>query len=307
MPHLANYPAVIELIGGSPAAERARAAMNRASDSNDPVLISAETGLNLSTVARAIHDASSRASLAFAPIDCAAHDARELADRIFGGLTTGGTVVLENLNELPTQLQARLALVLRDGQIEVEGSGHAIAVDVRIVATVCGNIDEDIRNDTLRRDLCSRFLLRIDLPPLRQRPSDIPILIGCLVAEAAPASQVPLPTFSREALTLLAALPWRRNFEELREVIDVLVLSAVGGTVRLEDVLGHVPLERMSASHPNTASLREARMSFEREYIASVLRRHRGRMEEAARSLGVQRTNLYRKVRQLGIGITRAK
>jgi DNA-binding NtrC family response regulator len=116
-----------------------------------------------------------------------------------------------------------------------------------------------------------------------------------------------VPTFSREALALLAALPWRRNFEELREVLDVLVLVADGGAVvQLDDVLGHVPLERLWTRPAGASSLREARQDFEREYIASVLSRHRGRMDEAARTLGVQRTNLYRKVRQLGIGRARS-
>ena len=116
-----------------------------------------------------------------------------------------------------------------------------------------------------------------------------------------------MPSFSREALALLAALPWRRNFEELREVLDVLVLVAEGGAIQLDDVLAHVPIERLWARPPGTESLREARHHFEREYISAVLSRHRGRMDEAARTLGVQRTNLYRKVRQLGIGRARLK
>ena len=148
-----------------------------------------------------------------------------------------------------------------------------------------------------------RFNLRLELPPLRQRAADIPMLIGCLVGDAAATARVPVPTFSREALTLLAALPWRRNFHELREVLEVLVLAVVGSAVRLEDVLDHVALEPVVWSQASATNLREARLSFERHYIAKVLNRHRGRMDDAARSLGMQRTNLYRKVRQLGIGL----
>ena len=128
-----------------------------------------------------------------------------------------------------------------------------------------------------------------------------------MAADAAAASGVDVPAFSREALALLSALPWRRNLEELREVLDVLVLVAERATIQLDDVLEHVPIERLWTRPPGATSLREARNDFEREYIAAVLSRHRGRMDEAARTLGVQRTNLYRKVRQLGIGRTRSK
>jgi two-component system nitrogen regulation response regulator NtrX len=134
------------------------------------------------------------------------------------------------------------------------------------------------------------------------------MLIGCVAADSATASGVPLPTFSREALTLLAALPWRRNFDELREVLDVLMAAADGGLVALEDVLCRIPLERtalLSGRQPGTVSLREARMSFEREYIAAVLHRYGWRINEASRTLGIQRTNLYRKLRQLGIARAR--
>jgi DNA-binding NtrC family response regulator len=305
--HTERFPATVELMGGSPAAEQARRIVARASGGSEPVLISAEAGLDPTAVARAIQHAGSRASAPMVTVNCALRDGSVLEQEIAGRSATGGTLLLANLEELPSQLQAQLARILRDGQVEIDASGRGIAFDVRIIATVRGKIDAEIQDGRLRRELCARFGLRLDLPPLRQRPTDIPLLIGCLVGESAAASHVPVPAFSREALTLLSALPWRRNFDELREVLDVLVLGAVGTTVRLEDVLGHVPVEPVTVSQVKTASLREARLSFERQYIASVLLRHKGRMEEAARSLGIQRTNLYRKVRQLGIGLTRAK
>ena len=220
---------------------------------------------------------------------------------------SGGTLVLINLPELPTPLQARLARALRDGQIEIDRPEGAIMFDVRLIASVNGSLDEATQEGSLRRELVARFAQQIELPPLRQRPADIPTVIGRMVGESAMAAQLPVPTFSREALTLLAALPWRRNFDELREVLDLLVRAAIGGVVRLEDVLDHVPVERMTSGHSTATSLREARLSFERHYIATVLHRHRGRMEDAARSLGMQRTNLYRKVRQLGIGLQRGQ
>lgn len=303
--HLTAFSSIVELIGGSPAAEAARGSLGRAAGATSPVLIVVEPGLDGSAVARAVHDRSARRAGPFVVVECATAVAAHLAEQIFGTFAAAGTLMIANLQELPAPLQTRLARVLRDGQIAIDGSDASLPFDARLIASVAGSLDEAVQDGTLRRELIARFPQRIELPPLRQRPADIPTLIGCIVAESAVAAQLPVPTFTRESLTLLAALPWRRNLEELREVLDLLVRASVGGVVRLEDVLDHIPVERMTSGEGAATSLREARLSFERHYIATVLNRHRGRMEDAARSLGIQRTNLYRKVRQLGIGLQR--
>ena len=307
-PHVITYPSIVELIGASPASEQARAFMGHASNTDEPVLIGVEPGLDPSAIARAIHESSRRSQASFVEMDCASVDAEVLERRIFGAEAFGGTLLLTNLEELPAQVQTRLSRALRDRQINEDAEGHGVPFDVRVIGSVtAGAADDALNEGTLRPELSDCFMIRMDLPPLRHRPADIPLLIGCLVGESATTARVSIPTFSREALTLLAALPWRRNFDELREVLNLLVRSAVEGTVRLEDVLNHVPLEPVSTGQGGMRSLREARLRFERHYIASVLSRHRGRMEDAAKSLGMQRTNLYRKVRQLGIGVRRAK
>ncbi|RPI53464.1 MAG: sigma-54-dependent Fis family transcriptional regulator [Acidobacteria bacterium] len=269
--------------------------------------IVAEPGLDAPAVARAIHEAGARRDGPFVLIDCALPDAAALEQQIFSTAARRGTLALVNVDGLPGPLQARLARVLRDGQIDPDASGAGTAFDVRAIAAVSSEPDDAIQEGVLRRDLWTRFSLRLDLPPLRQRSADIPMLVGCLVGDAADSARVPVPRFSREALILLGALPWRRNFDELREVLEVLVRAVIGGAVRLEDVLDHVALEPVVWSQGSPTNLREARLSFERHYIARVLSRHRGRMEDAARSLGMQRTNLYRKVRQLGLGVPRTR
>jgi two-component system, NtrC family, nitrogen regulation response regulator NtrX len=309
-----------ELIGLAPATEHARSAVLRALRSNDPVLITAEVGLDALGVARTLHERGPRAAGPFSIVDCASRNAAVLEQDIFGNASVwqphdferitgscaiasaaGGTLVFAHVSETPPHLQGRLARVLRDGQVDADRWGR-VSLDMRVVATSAASVEDEMREGRMRRELCARFPLRVDLPPLRHRPSDIPTLVGCFAAESALSNRVAVPTFSREALLLLSALPWRRNFHELREVLDVLVSSAPGGTVRLEDVLAQVPIERSSVTRPGATGLREARTNFEREYIATVLQRHRWRMEDAARALGIQRTNLYRKVRQLGIG-----
>jgi DNA-binding NtrC family response regulator len=279
----------------------------RAAGTADPALIVAEAGFDIPAVARAVHDGSSRRDGPFVVIDCGHPDSASLEQQLFGRVAFGGTLALANLHELPAPLQSRLARTLRDGQIDTGPSGDGVAFDVRVVAGVMSDPEGAIQEGTLRRELYARFNVRLELPPLRQRAADIPMLIGCLVGEAAAAARVPIPTFSREALTLLAALPWRHNLHELREILAVLVRAVVGGSVGLEDVLDHMALEPVVWGQGSATNLREARLTFERHFIAKVLNRHRGRMDDAARSLGMQRTNLYRKVRQLGIGLPRTR
>jgi len=319
LPTTIEMLAAPELMGVAPATEHARSAVLRALRSNDPVLITAEIGLDALGIARTLHERGPRAGGPFSIVDCASRNAAVLERDIFGNAAVlrpddferitggcaiasaaGGTLVFAHVAETPAHLQGRLARMLRDGQVEVDTWGR-VSLDMRVVATSAASVEEDMREGRIRRELCARFPLRVDLPPLRHRPSDIPTLVGCFAAESAISNRVGMPTFSREALLLLSALPWRRNFHELREVLDVLVASAAGGSIGLEDVLSQVPLERSSVARPGVTSLKEARARFEREYISSVLQRHRWRMEEAARTLGIQRTNLYRKMRQLGI------
>jgi two-component system nitrogen regulation response regulator NtrX len=154
----------------------------------------------------------------------------------------------------------------------------------------------------LRRDLYERLsLIRIELPPLRQRREDVPYLANHFLKEICRTGSTPVKTLTRSAVTLLAALPWRGNAPELRALLERLVLLTPHGSIRLEDVLAQVRLDGSEISSGGGTSLREARLRFERDYIAGVVRQHHGRMGEAAAALGIQRTNLYRKLRQLSV------
>jgi DNA-binding NtrC family response regulator len=154
-----------------------------------------------------------------------------------------------------------------------------------------------VRDRHFRSDLMRRFQsCRISVPPLRQRPADLGAVIDRLVAELTPQVR----PFTQPAVTVLAALPWPRNLDELASVL-AKILESAGEVVRQEDVLAHLPIDGAFARLDLTTSLREARRRFERDYIAAVLERHQWRMSAAARTLGIERANLYRKARQLGI------
>jgi DNA-binding NtrC family response regulator len=173
----------------------------------------------------------------------------------------------------------------------------AVALAFRLVASTTRDLELEVREGRFRPDLLRRFAAcRIALPPLRQRGPDLAAIIERLVSDMRVAPR----TFTHAAVTVLAALPWTENIDELADVLGK-VLAHAGEIVTQEDVLAHVPIDGAFARLDLTASLREARRRFERDYIAAVLERHQWRMSEAARALGIERANLYRKTRQLGI------
>jgi two-component system nitrogen regulation response regulator NtrX len=184
--------------------------------------------------------------------------------------------------------------VLRDGEARL--SGRHARLPLRLVASSTRDLDADVRDGRFRQDLLRRLAAcRIAVPPLRHRASDIAAIVEQLSAvSGAPRS------FTQPAITVLSALPWTGNLDELAAVLERALQSA-GPIVTQEDVLAHLPIDGPFLRFDLTASLRDARRRFERDYIAAVLERHQWRMSEAARALGIERANLYRKTRQLGI------
>ena len=174
-------------------------------------------------------------------------------------------------------MQARLVRVLRDREVFVDDGREAVALDIRPIAAVDGAIDAALDEGRLRADLHERLsLIRIDVPALRQRREDIPVLATHFLKELCKASGKPVKTLTRPALTLLAALPWRGNAPELRGLLERLILLVPGGLIRLEDVLAHTQLEGSVSPTGLDATLRQARAKFERDYIAAVLQHHHG-------------------------------
>jgi two-component system nitrogen regulation response regulator NtrX len=301
-----------ELTGTSSVVRDAVAQVARAAVDDRGVLITAEPGLDAEAVARAVHATSARKTGPFVVMVCDAASAAELERKLFGAhyrgaaadlelvspagvlmRAHGGTLFLGNVNELAAPLQRRLARVLRDGEVRVARRSAVVNLDVRVMASRESSIDSSLRDDLLRR-----LPVIIDVPGLRQRRDDVPA-----IAEAMLAARDPERRFTPAALTVLAALPWRRNTAELAGLIERLAASEAGPRVRQEDVLEEVQLDRRPVRA--AGSLRDARRQFEREYIASVLRDHEWHMPEAARALGIERANLYRKARQLGIPLRR--
>jgi two-component system nitrogen regulation response regulator NtrX len=300
--------------------------VGRAAAMRAGVMIRGEDGSGRQIVARAIHAVQATGGR-FVSVDCAAFDSDDLEHELFGSASrpaggdlaarglervsrgsriveaSGGTLYLRNLLEAPTRVQARLARALRDREAIAADTGESIPLDVRPMAGVDPGFDTALQDGRVREDLYRRLsVIRIDLPPLRNRREDIPALANYFVREICASLRMPPKTLSRPALALISALPWRGNADELRALLEAMVTSiASGKAIGLEDVLAHVRLDGGAVVFSNGGTLRQARARFEREYIAAVLEQHHGRISEAAKALGIQRTNLYRKLRSLRV------
>lgn len=314
-----------DLYGHSAAMHDVMALISRAAGMRAGVLIRGEEGTGRQVAARAIHTLQQGGG-AFVSVDCAACDGEELDTALFGPSTRAqnsdgarglervsrqsrlytaraGTIYMQHVTEMPTRVQARLARLLRDREAVVTETGETVNVDVRPMAGVDQGFDTAVEDGRVREDLFRRLsVIRIEMPALRTRREDIPALANYFLREICASMRVPPKTLSRSALSLLSALPWRGNAAEMRRLLDSVVTGMQGGRgIALEDVLAHVRLDGGAGLLSSGGTLKQARSRFEKEYIASVLEQHRGRISDAARTLGIQRTNLYRKMRSLRV------
>jgi DNA-binding NtrC family response regulator len=311
-----------DLYAHSPAMREVLALIARASTTRAGVMIQGEDGTGRQVVAKAIHAAQENSGR-FLVVDCGM-DAEDLETVLFGvrsrpsgapaggrGLervsrsgrfheASGGTLYLRHVADASSRVQARLARVLRDREALLAETGEPIALDVRPVAGVDPGFDEALQDGRIREDLFRRLsAIRIPLPPLRGRREDIPALANYFVREICAGLGMPPKTLSRPALSLMSALPWRGNGVEIRALLEQVVGGLPSGrAIGLDDVLAHVRLDGGAAVYAE-GTLRQARARFERDYITSVLEQHHGRVSDAAKALGIQRTNLYRKIRSL--------
>jgi len=320
-------PSGDDLYAHSEAMRAVSAVIARAATMRAGVLIRGEDGTGRQLAARAIHSAQNGAHGAFVAVNCAAFETEQLDVELFGGAARpqtgkdgpgglervsrqsrlheaqGGTLYLQNLADASTRVQARLARVLRDREARLVETGEAIGLDVRPMAGVEPGFEASVQDGRVREDLFRRVsTIALDMPPLRNRREDIPALVNYFVRQICASLGVPPKTLSRPALSLISALPWRGNAPEMRALIKNIVVGLQGGRgIGLDDVLVHVKLDAGSVVFANGGTLKEARARFERDYIVAILEQHHGRISDAARALGIQRTNLYRKMRSLRV------
>ena len=327
------YPAQ-EIIGSAPAIQEVFRAIGRLSRSNVTVLLTGESGTGKELVARALHRHGPRAGKSFVALNTAAIPRELLESELFGhergaftGAQTqrrgrfeqadGGTLVLDEIGDMPAELQTRLLRVLAEGEFYRVGGHVPICVDVRIIAATHQNLEQRVREGRFREDLFHRLnVIRIHVPALRERREDIPILARHFLNSAARELNIEPKTLRPEAEAYLTGLDWPGNVRQLENTCRWLTVMASSKEIHLDDLppeLRESPTGSAAANDWETLLRRwvEQRLSqaespvldiavprFERILIESALRHTGGRRQEAAKLLGWGRNTLTRKIKE---------
>jgi len=308
-----------EIVGSSEPLRRVLVQVKKVATADSTVLITGETGTGKELIARAIHKRSPRSSKAFVSVNCAAIPAALIGSELFGHekgdftgatqrrlgrfeLAEGGTLFLDEVGDLPAETQIALLRVLQERQFERIGGNQTLTTSVRIIAATNRDLQAEIKAGTFRQDLFYRLnVFPIDVPPLRDRKEDIPLLVEYLTERYASKAGKRIKNIEKRTLELLNAYQWPGNIRELQNVIERAVILCDGETLSIDDVwLQHEP-----------PPLREARVGLarmgsdqERAMIETALRESKGRVSGpsgAAARLGVPRSTLETKIRTLGI------
>jgi two-component system nitrogen regulation response regulator NtrX len=319
------------MVGESPAMRRLRAEIAQAAPSNGRALIFGENGTGKELVARAIHARSRRSAGPFVEVNCAAIPEELIESELFGHtkgaftgalasrkgkfeLADGGTLFLDEVADMSLKTQAKVLRALQEQRIEPVGGAGSVEVDVRVIAATNKNLEEEIRAGRFREDLYFRLnVIPFHVPPLRERREDVPLLARHFV-EVLSAEHGHRPrTIAPEVLEVLAELPWPGNVRELRNSIERLVIMTPGERIELRHLpaslvealpAGASPAARAAPEQPEPpelGTLATAREDFERRYILKKYRESGGNMSRTAEALGVERSNLYRKMKSYGL------
>ena len=319
------------IVGESEKIKTLKQQITLAGPTNGWVLIHGESGTGKELVARAIHRASKRHRGPFVEVNCAAIPQELIESELFGhekGSFTGatgmkrgkfeladkGTIFLDEIADMSLATQAKVLRVLQGQEFQRVGGNRTLKVDVRVIAASNKNLADEIKKGTFREDLYYRLnVIPLHVPPLRERTDDIPRLVRHFLQEFSNEYGQKPKTIDDEALALFVGYAWPGNVRELRNIIERLLIMAPGPVIRLSDI--PPPLSSAAAGHKGRdeqvgvriaggiATLKDARAEFEREFITQKLREHNGNVSKTADVIGVERSNLHRKIKALGIEI----
>jgi PAS domain S-box-containing protein len=314
-----------EIVGSSAALRRVLAHVEKVAGTDATVLIVGETGTGKELIARAIHKRSNRATRAFIRVNCAAIPPALLASELFGhekGAFTGalqrrlgrfeaahgGTIFLDEIGDLPAETQMTLLRVLQEREFERVGSSQPIAVDVRVLAATNRDLPAAVAAGTFRQDLWYRLnVFPIQLPSIRERVDDIPLLVAYLIERYAKKAGKKIRTIKKQTLELFQAYDWPGNVRELQNVVERAVILCEGDTFAVEERWLRRDVPRRAGP---AVSLVAARAEHERALIEAALSDCRGRVSGpagAAAKLGLPRQTLASKIKTLGIHLQQFK
>jgi two-component system nitrogen regulation response regulator NtrX len=316
------------MVGESYAVRQLREQIAMAAPTNGRVLIYGENGTGKELVARTIHALSRRRNNAFVEVNCAAIPEDLIESELFGHirgaftgavadrrgkfeLADGGTIFLDEIGDMSLKTQAKVLRVLQEQTIEPLGGTNSVRVDARVLAATNKDLQAEIRAGRFREDLYFRLnVIPIFVPALRDRQQDIPLLAEHFMAIFAREYGRRIKKFEPGAMAVLQQCQWPGNVRELRNVIERLMIMVVGDSISTGDLafLDLSAAPRADADAPAAASrmtLYEARDQFERDLILRTLSAQQGNMSRTAEVLGVERSNLYRKMKAFGIAPSR--
>jgi two-component system nitrogen regulation response regulator NtrX len=317
-----------ELTGDSQAITTVRAAVERVAPTGSRVLITGPAGSGKEVVARMIHARSRRSDGPFVALNCATLNPARFEEELFGveagvdpmkqprraGVLErahGGTLLLDEVSDMPLETQGKIVRALQDQTFERLGGSARVKVDVRVLATTNKDLQAEIAAGRFREDLYYRLaVVPLRLPSLKERRDDIPALAQWFIARSAENSGIPARELSADALTALQSYEWPGNVRQLRNLMDWLLIMAPGAAndpIRAEmlppEVVQGAPalLNFDPAADVMTLPLREARDLFETQYLQAQLLRFGGNISRTAGFVGMERSALHRKLKQLGV------
>jgi two-component system nitrogen regulation response regulator NtrX len=323
-----------QMVGESHALKQVMAAVSRAAPTNATVLITGESGVGKELVARTIHRNSLRSRERFVQVNCAAIPEELIESELFGhekGSFTGatekqvgkfeqadkGTIFLDEVGDMSAKTQAKVLRVLQEGEVERLGSARTIKVDVRVIAATNKNLEEEIEKGTFREDLYFRLaVIPVHVPPLRERPEDIPLLVRHYVEYFARENNTRPRRVTPAALEALQRYRWKGNIRELRNTVERLIIMTAGDAIDIADLpsgvrspaanggsWGETAPKLMSEASGAKAggTLREFKDNAERAYLVTKLRENGWNISKTAEVIDTPRSNLYKKLEQYQI------
>jgi two-component system nitrogen regulation response regulator NtrX len=321
-----------QMVGNSPALRKVNESIEKAAPAHATVLLQGESGVGKELVARTIHKRSPRNRERFVQVNCAAIPEELIESELFGhekGSFTGaterqvgkfeqadrGTIFLDEVGDMSLKTQAKVLRVLQEGEVERLGSAKTVNVDVRVIAATNKNLEDEIEKGQFREDLYFRLaVIPIYVPPLRERPDDIPVLVKHFLGQLSRENNRRAKQITAGALDVLKRYRWRGNIRELRNTIERLIIMSEGDTIDVADLPDPIRSDK-GASRPagpggpastagtgaDAGTLREFKESAERAWLVEKLRENAWNISKTAEVIGTPRSNLYKKLEQYAI------
>ena len=315
-----------EMIGNSKAMQEIRERIATAAPTNGRVLIYGENGTGKELIARALHRQSLRADKPFVEVNCAAIPQELIESELFGhekGAFTGatskkrgkfelaheGTLFLDEIGDMSLATQAKVLRVLQEQKFERVGGSEVLEADFRVFAASNKNLEQEIEQGNFREDLFYRLnVIPFYAPPLRSRPEDIPLLANHFLQEFSLENGRRIKTITQEAMEILLQYDWPGNIRELKNVIERLVIMVPSNMIRAE----HIPNSILGGGRRRSVTpglsysapwkpLKDAKNTFEKQYILECLKAHSSNITKTAQTLGIERTYLHKKIRMYGL------